>query len=225
MNKMITHAEAVRLGAPNTFIVGDMPFGSYEKSNRKAILNARRFYERASVDAVKLEGGIGMAKRIKAIVNAKMNVMGHIGLTPQTASEFKAQGRTAEDAMKIIEDALAVEKAGAFAVLVEAVPPEVTEIMTKTLEIPVLSIGAGPFCDGQLLLEIDLLGRGVVFKPKFVKVFAMQPLADITRQAFQKYVKEVKAGTFPDIEKHCYKMIDGELEKLTNRLHKTTKHH
>lgn len=222
MNKMIPHAEAVREGAPSTFVIGDMPFGSYEKSGKKAVFNARRFYEKASVDAIKLEGGVKMTKRIKAIVNAGMSVMGHIGLTPQTAKEFKAQGRTAEDAMKIIGDALAVEKAGAFALLVEAVPPEVTRIVAKTLKIPVLSIGAGPLCDGQLLLEIDLLGRGQVFKPKFVKVFASQPLAVITLQAFKDYVKEVKAGEFPK-EEHCYKMIEGELEKLTNRLSKKSK--
>ncbi len=144
---------------------------------------------------------------------------------------FKAQGLTCETALPVIKDALAVEKAGAFSLLVEAVPPEVTEIITQKLKIPVLSIGAGPLCDGQLLLDIDLLGKSEVFTPKFVKDFIPQTLmilqasqvigksepvglAEITLQAFKEYVREVKAKTFPDIEKHCYKMKEGELEKL-----------
>lgn len=235
MDQVVRHAEAVRRGAPNVFIVGDMPFGSYQTDENDAVLNAIRFYKEAEVDAIKLEGGVRVAKQIKAIVDAGMNVMGHIGLTPQSSGQlggFKAQGRTAESAMKVIEDALAVEKAGAFALLVEAVPPEVTEIIAQKLKIPILSIGAGPLCDGQLLLDIDLLGRGTIFSPKFVKIFVPQAirtllpskkldeinLAEITRQAFKEYVKEVKEGTFPDMEKHCYKMIDGELEKLQRNL-------
>lgn len=242
MDQMIYHAQAVRKGAPNTFSIGDMPFGSYQTDEKDAVLNAMRFYKEALVDAIKLEGGVRVVKQIKAIVNAGMNVMGHIGLTPQSSGQFggfKAQGRTAESAIKVIKDAMAVEKAGAFSLLVEAVPPEVTEIIAKKLKIPVLSIGAGPYCDGQLLLDIDLLGRGKVFHPKFVKVFVPQALetllktekienlndAAITLQAFKEYVKEVKAGTFPDLEKHCYKMIEGELEKLMTRLNKKTKRH
>lgn len=229
MDQMIFHTEAVRRGAPNTFLVGDMPFGSYQTDEKDAVLNAMRFYKEAGVDAIKLEGGVRVAKQIRAIADAGMNVMGHIGLTPQSSGQlggFKAQGRTAESALKLIEDALAVEKAGVFALLVEAVPPEVTQIIAKQLKIPVLSIGAGPLCDGQLILDIDLIGRGKVFTPKFVKIFTPQALdvlakgdgnldvADITLQVFKEYVKEVKAGIFPDLEKHCYKMIKGELEKL-----------
>lgn len=244
MDQMIFHAEAVRRGAPNTFVIGDMPFGSYQTDEKDAVLNAMRFYKEAMVDAIKLEGGARVSKQIRAIVNAGMNVMGHIGLTPQSSGQFggfKAQGRTAESAIKLIDDAVAVEKVGAFSLLVEAVPPEVTKIIAKKLQIPVLSIGAGPLCDGQLLLDIDLLGRGTVFAPKFVKCFVPQAvaskigavpigtlpannLAEIILLAFQEYVREVKMGIFPDIEKHCYKMIDGELEKLEKRLHKNTKH-
>jgi 3-methyl-2-oxobutanoate hydroxymethyltransferase len=231
MEQMIFHSEAVRRGAPNTFIIGDMPFGSYQRSPEWAFINAERFYKEALVDAVKLEGGVRVGPQIKAIVEAGMNVMGHIGLTPQSSGQFggfKAQGRTAESALLVIKDALAVEKAGAFALLVEAVPPEVTQIIANTLTIPVLSIGAGPLCDGQLLLDIDLLGKSKVFTPKFVKNFVIEALRNllaweieefaslsvITVQAFKEYIKEVKDGSFPDIEKHCYKMLEGEIDKL-----------
>lgn len=254
MDQMIPHAEAVRRGAPNTFIIGDMPFGSYQTDAKDAVLNAMRFYKEARVDAIKLEGGVRVARQIKAIVDAGMSVMGHIGLTPQSSGQmggFKAQGRTFESAMLVIQDAQAVEQAGAFSLLVEAVPPEVTEIIAKTLKIPVLGIGAGPLCDGQLLLDIDLLGKSTVFTPKFVKNFTGDALeilqntgkdgtktykglnfltfADITLAAFQAYVAAVKnknfsdpensykIESFPDIEKHCYKMLDGEFEKLKKR--------
>ncbi len=237
MDQMIYHAEAVRRGAPNTFVIGDMPFGSYQTTDTDAVVNAMRFYKEAGSDAIKLEGGVRVASRIKAIVEAGMNVMGHIGLTPQSSGQFggfKAQGRTAESAMLVIKDALTVEKAGAFSLLVEAVPPEVTEIIAERLEIPVLSIGAGPLCDGQLLLDIDLLAKSKVFTPKFVRNFVSQALgtminrgefsnlsniglAEIILQAFKEYVKEVKAGFFPDLENHCYKMLEGELDKLKEK--------
>jgi len=237
MDQVVGHAEAVRRGASKTFIIGDMPFGTYQLTVEEAVANAIRFYKEAGVDAIKLEGGVKVAKYIRAIVDAGMSVIGHIGLTPQSSGQlggFKAQGQTAESAMKVIEDALAVETAGAFALLVEAVPPEVTAIIAKKLNIPVLSIGAGPYCDGQLLLDIDLLGRGTVFSPKFVKNFVPQAiaslieetstdllnLAKITRRAFVGYVREVKNGTFPDPEKHCYKMLEGELKKLESELAK-----
>lgn len=235
MDQMIFHSQAVRRGAPNTFVIGDMPFGSYQTDEKDAVLNAMRFYKEAGADAIKLEGGRKVVKQIQAIVDAGMNVVGHIGLTPQSSGQFggfKVQGRTAESAMEVILDAEAVQEAGAFALLVEAVPPEVTKIIAGRLKIPVLSIGAGPYCDGQLLLDIDLLGRGKVFTPKFVKVFIPQALAvlaakqiigkleplglaEITLQAFKEYVREVKDGIFPDPEKHCYKMESPEeLEKL-----------
>ncbi len=237
MEQMIYHSEAVRRGAPNTFVIGDMPFGSYQRSAGWAVMNAERFYKEARMDAIKLEGGVRVVSQIKAITEAGMNVMGHIGLTPQSSGQmggFKAQGRTTESAMLVIKDALAVAEAGAFAILVEAVPPEVTEIIAERLEIPVLSIGAGPLCDGQLLLKPDLLGEIKIFTPKFVesyfgqaaKKLAIQDkvffgdigLASVAVEAFKQYVYSVKMKIFPDIQKHCYKMLDGELEKLKRKL-------
>ncbi len=244
MDEMIFLAKGVRRGAPNTFLIGDMPLGSYQISKEEAIRNALRFEKEAETDAIKLEGGRRVKDKIEAIVEAGINVIGHIGLTPQSSGQvggFKVQGKTAETAMLVIEDALAVEKAGAFALLVEAVPSEVTEIIGRMLKIPVLSIGAGPFCDGQLLLEIDLLGKDSdsVITPKFVKVFITDALwnlfqqgirpfgeninfGDITREAFKAYIKAVKEKKFPDPEKHCYKMFEGELEKLREALSDTT---
>jgi 3-methyl-2-oxobutanoate hydroxymethyltransferase len=231
MEQMIYHTLAVRKGAPNTFLVGDMPFGSYQSGSREALMNAVKFYKLCGTDAVKLEGGRRVVKQIKIITEAGINVMGHIGLTPQSSGQlggFKAQGRTADSAWELILDAEAIEQAGAFAVLVEAVPPEVTQLIAERLKIPVLGIGAGPFCDGQLLLDIDLLGRGKVFHPKFTKIFipsAIKDLhletghikynmADITLKALEIYIKEVKKGIFPDPQKHCYRMKEGECIRL-----------
>ena len=154
MDMMIVHSEAVRRGAPNTYVIGDMPFLSYQTSDQAAVENAGRFYKEARVDAIKLEGGVRVSSRIKAIVDAGMLVMGHIGLTPQSSSQlggFKAQGRTLDSAKAQVEDALAVQEAGAAMILLEAIPPEVSGYIRDTLTIPVLSIGAGPYCDGQLL--------------------------------------------------------------------------
>src|SRR4030043_2241363 len=152
MDQMVLHSRAVRRGAPNTFVIGDMPFLSYQVSRESAIENAGRFFKEAGVDAIKLEGGRRVINQIEGIIEAGMSVMGHIGLTPQSSGQlggFRAQGRTADAAMELIEDALAIEKAGAFALLLEAVPPEVGRIITDMLEIPVLGIGAGMYTDGQ----------------------------------------------------------------------------
>lgn len=215
MDQMIEHAEIVRRGAPNTFIIGDMPFLSYQLSVENAIYNAGRFYKEAEVDAIKLEGGRRVIKQIEGIVDAGMSVMGHIGLTPQSSGQmggFKAQGRTAETAMELIKDALALEKAGAFALLVEAIPPEVGKIITETLKIPVLGIGGGMYTDGQVLIVGDMLGLFEAFTPKFVKKYAN--LSEIIEKAFREYIEDVRTGKFPE-EKHCYRMLDGELEKLS----------
>ncbi len=174
MDQCIYHAEAVRRGAPKTFVIGDMPFLSYQVSVPDAVRNAGRFFKEAEVDAIKLEGGQRVIEQIKAIADAGMLVMGHIGLTPQSSGQlggFKAQGRTAETAMELIEDAEAIEKAGAFALLVEAVPPEVNKIMRDALSIPVYSIGAGIHADGQLMICSDVLGIFQAFTPKFVKKY------------------------------------------------------
>lgn len=221
MDQMIQHAQAVRRGAPATFVIGDMPFLSYQVSRESAIENAGRFFKEASVDAIKLEGGRRVIRQIEGIVEGGMSVMGHIGLTPQSSGQlggFRAQGRTADAARELIEDALAIEKAGAFALLLEAVPPEVGRIITDMLEIPVLSIGAGMYTDGQLLIIGDMLGYFEAFTPKFVKKYAN--LAEIIDKALREFGEDVRTGKFPE-EKHCYRMLEGEYEKLQVLLRKT----
>ena len=218
MDQCIYHCEAVRRAAANTFVIGDMPFLSYQVSVEEAVRNAGRFYKEARVDAIKLEGGRRMCAQIRAIVDAGMLVMGHIGLTPQSSGQlggFKAQGRTAETAMELIEDARAIEKAGAFSLLVEAVPPEVCRIMRDNLKIPVYSIGAGIDADGQLMICSDVLGVFQAFTPKFVKKY--ENIAQKTIDAFSEYVKDVRSGEFPKPE-HTYKMVEGELPKLEKLL-------
>ncbi len=218
MDQMIQHSETVRRGAPNTFIIGDMPFLSYQVCREEAITNAGRFFKEASVDAIKLEGGRRVIKQIEGIVEGGMSVMGHIGLTPQSSGQlggFKAQGRTADTAMEVIKDALAIEKAGAFALLVEAIPPEVGKIISEMLSIPVLGIGAGMYTDGQVLIIGDMLGYFEAFTPKFVKKYAN--LAEIITKAFGEYIEDVRTGKFPE-EKHCYRMVEGESDKLEAKL-------
>ena len=218
MDQMIQHSQIVRRGAPNTFIIGDMPFLSYQVSREDAIANAGRFFKEASVDAIKLEGGRRVIKQIEGIVEGGMSVMGHIGLTPQSSGQlggFKAQGRTADTAMEVIKDALAIEKAGAFALLVEAIPPEVGKIISEMLSIPVLGIGAGMYTDGQVLIIGDMLGYFEAFTPKFVKKYAN--LAEIITKAFGEYIEDVRTGKFPE-EKHCYRMVEGESDKLEAKL-------
>jgi len=214
MDQMVMHAQMVRRGAPNTFIIGDMPFLSYQTTVPDAVNNAGRFYKEADVDAIKLEGGRRVVPQIQGIVDAGMSVMGHIGLTPQSSGQlggFKAQGRTAETAIEVIKDAIAVEKAGAFSILLEAVPPEVGKIITEMLKIPTLGIGAGMYTDGQVLIIGDMLGYFEAFTPKFVKKYAN--LSEIIVKAFSEYAEDVRAVKFPE-EKHCYRMVEGELDKL-----------
>jgi 3-methyl-2-oxobutanoate hydroxymethyltransferase len=204
MDQCIVHCDAVRRGAPDTFIVGDMPFMSYQASDEDAVRNAGRFLKEADVDAIKLEGGTRVASRIKAIVEAGIVVIGHIGLTPQSSGALgghKAQGRTAKDAALVVEDALAVQAAGAQMVLVEAVPPEVAQYISKTLTIPVFSIGAGKECDGQLLIVSDLIGQFQAFTPKFVKKYC--DVATIITDAMKAYCSDVREGKFPE-DQHCY---------------------
>jgi 3-methyl-2-oxobutanoate hydroxymethyltransferase len=214
MDQCIWHCEAVRRGASNTFVIGDMPFLSYQVSVPEAVFNAGRFHKEAEVDAVKLEGGIRVCEQIRAIADGGMLVMGHIGLTPQSSGQlggFKAQGRTAEAARDVIADAQAIEDAGAFALLVEAVPPEVCGIIRRKLSIPVYSIGAGWEADGQLMICSDVLGIFQAFTPKFVRKY--ENLAQKTIDAFTQYAKDARSGEFP-AEEHAYKMVEGELEKL-----------
>ncbi|MDA8411121.1 MAG: 3-methyl-2-oxobutanoate hydroxymethyltransferase [Treponema sp.] len=220
MEQMIYHSQAVRHGAPNTFVIGDMPFMSYQISTEKAVENAGRFLKEAGCDAIKLEGGVRIASTIKAIVEAGIVVMGHIGLTPQSSGQLgghKAQGRTAEAARLVIDDALAVQAAGAHMILLEAVPPEVSSTIASMLTIPVLSIGAGPGCDGQLLIVSDLIGQFQAFTPKFVKRYC--DVAGIVTEAMKNYCDDVRKGAFPE-DVHCYKMIEGEADKLREMLKK-----
>jgi len=220
MDQCIVHCDAVRRGAPNTFIVGDMPFMSYQTSDIDAVKNAGRFLKEADVDAIKLEGGTRVASRIKAIVEAGIVVIGHIGLTPQSSGALgghKAQGRTAKDAALVVEDALAVQEAGAQMLLVEAVPPEVAQYIAQTLTIPVFSIGAGKECDGQLLIVSDLIGQFQAFTPKFVKKYC--DVASIITEAMKAYCLDVREGKFPE-DQHCYHMIEGEKEKFLKQMKK-----
>jgi len=216
MDQMIYHAQAVRRGAPNTFVIGDMPFMSYQSSVEKAVENAGRFLKEAECDAIKLEGGVRIKDKIKAIVDSGITVMGHIGLTPQSSGQLgghKAQGRTADAARLVVEDAYAVQDAGAQMILLEAIPPEVGEFITRKLSIPVLSIGAGPHCDGQLLIVSDMIGQFQAFTPKFVKKYCN--VAQVVTDAMKAYCEEVRAGKFPT-EDHCYRMVKGEDEKFLN---------
>jgi len=217
MEDCISHCQAVRRGAPKTWIIGDMPFGSYQVSDEDAVKNAVRFLKEADTDCIKLEGGVRVQSRIRAITDAGIPVIGHIGLTPQSSGQlggFKAQGRTVDNARGVIEDALAVQEAGAFALLVEAVPPEVTGFITKKLDIPVYSIGAGD-CDGQLLISSDMVGKFQAFTPKFVKKYAN--VAEAETNAYKEYIKDVKEGVFPSDE-YVYHITDPEeeFEKLFN---------
>ncbi len=216
MDDCISHTKAVRRGAPNTYVIGDMPFGSYQASDEEAVRNACRFLKEADVDAIKLEGGVRVASRIRAIADAGIVVFGHIGLTPQSSGQlggFKAQGMTVESARDTIKDAIAVEESGALALLVEAVPPELTEFIAKKLTIPVYSIGAGLPCDGQLMICGDMLGQFQAFTPKFVKKYAN--IAEISINAFKEYVDDVHNERFPE-DKHVYHIKDSieEFEEL-----------
>jgi len=218
MDDCIRHSQAVRRGAPNTFCIGDLPFLSYQVSDEDAVRNAGRFLKEADMDAVKLEGGRRVASRIRAIADAGILVMGHIGLTPQSSGQlggFKAQGRDPESARELIRDALAVQEAGAFALLLEAVPPELTEFIWKKLTIPVYSIGAGAPCDGQLIICGDMLGLFQAFTPKFVKKYAN--VAEVEIEAFKAYISEVKEGQFP-ADEHVYHILKGKEEEFARML-------
>jgi 3-methyl-2-oxobutanoate hydroxymethyltransferase len=212
LDTLLILAKAVVKGAPNTFIVGDMPFLSYEVSKEKAIENAGRFMKEAEVDCVKLEGGKRMADTVAAMVKAGIPVMGHIGLTPQSSSQlggFRVQGKDLIAAERLLEDALSLEQAGAFSIVLEGIPNPVAQVITERLKIPTIGIGAGPFCDAQVLVIHDLLGLFERFVPKFVKQYA-QIGQDIVK-ALSTFDKEVKTGAFPD-EEHSYH-LKAEQEK------------
>ena len=213
MDMMIMHSMAVRKGAPNTFVLGCMPYQSYNTSNR-ALINATRFMQDAGCDAVKPQGGKSQAHILKALVDAGIPTASHIGLTPHTVAMFggfRIQGRTAESAMKILEDAFAIQDAGCFMLEFEAVPAKIAEVISQQLEIPTIGIGAGVGTDGQILLCYDLLGVFTDFKPKFTKRFAA--LTEVAVTGIKQYVKEVKEGTFPD-DDHSYTTPQDEYERF-----------
>ncbi len=214
MEEMIHHTKAVTRGAKYALIIGDMPFMSYNTSEREAILNAGRFMKEGGADAVKLEGGASVKETLGAIVKAGIPVMGHIGLTPQTISMlggFKVQGKDAQTAQKIIDDALSLEDAGAFSVLLEAVPAPIAKRVTERLSVPTIGIGAGVHCDGQVLVVHDMLGFFDRFTPKFAKRYIN--LSELILKAFDAYKEEVLKGTFP-AEQHSFHIDEKELSKL-----------
>ncbi len=209
MDMMIHHAAAVVKGAPNTFVIGDMPFGSYEISVESAVENAVRMMKETGVDCVKLEGGIPMVDRIKAIIQAGIPVMGHIGLTPQSASQlggYKVQGGTPEGARALIEDAKALEAAGCFSIVLECVPTVVGKAIAEAVSVPILGIGAGPHVDCQVLVLQDMLGMYPDFKPKFVKIFAN--VREEMLKGLNAFHEETVAGTFPTEEYSFNKKVD-----------------
>ncbi|MDE5604470.1 MAG: 3-methyl-2-oxobutanoate hydroxymethyltransferase [Eubacterium sp.] len=214
MEDMIHHTKAVSRGAKDALVVADMPFMSYQTSVYDAVVNAGRLMKEGRANAVKLEGGKEVCPQIKAIVEAGIPVCAHIGLTPQSINAFggnKVQGKTEAAAQKLIEDALSIQAAGAFAVVIEAVPEKLAALITSKLDIVTIGIGAGNGCDGQVLVYQDMLGMYSDFTPKFVKKYAN--LGEIMTAAFKQYDEEVKSSAFPAAE-HTYKIDDDIIEKL-----------
>jgi 3-methyl-2-oxobutanoate hydroxymethyltransferase len=222
MEDMIRHSQAVRRGAPGTFIVGDMPYMSYQVSDEQAIENAGRFIKEADMDCVKLEGaGPRITNRVRAINEAGILCMGHIGLTPQFMGQlggYRAQGRTAQAALRLVDQAKILEQAGANSILLEGIPAAVGKAITERATIPILGIGAGSHTHGQLLIYADMVGLYDIFTPKFVKKYAN--VAEVLTNAFSEYVKDVKEKKFPVDSEHTYNMKDEEVAELTKLLKK-----
>ena len=218
MDEMIHHIKIVTRVVKNALVIADMPFGSYNESIEKAIYNANRMLKEGRADGIKLEGGENMAPVARAIVNAGIPVQGHIGLTPQTASAlggFKVQGKSAEAARMLLDDAKALEASGCFSVVLEAIPSPIAQIITQSVSIPTIGIGAGIHCDGQVLVIHDLVGLFDRFTPKFVKQYAK--ISDIVTQAIESYKSDVIEKKFPE-EKHSFSMSPDELEKMKSSL-------
>ena len=214
MEDMIHHGAAVARGAKNALVVVDMPFMSYQTSVYDAVVNAGRLMKEGRANAVKLEGGVSVCPQIKASTDAGIPVMAHLGLTPQSINAFggfKVQGKNEAAARKLIDDAKAVEEAGAFALVLECVPAKLAKIISEQLTIPTIGIGAGAGCDGQILVYQDMLGMFSDYTPKFVKRFA--EVGSVMKEAFANYIKEVQAETYP-AEEHTFKIDDEVLEKL-----------
>jgi 3-methyl-2-oxobutanoate hydroxymethyltransferase len=216
MEEMLHHCRAASRGVKRAVLVGDMPFMSYQVSESEAITNAGRFLKEAGCDAVKLEGGTEMCDKVKAIVRAGIPVMGHIGLTPQTASQlggYKVQGKDAESARRLLQSARDLEAAGVFALVMECIPAQLSEAITTSVSIPTIGIGAGPYCDGQVLVTYDMIGMFEKFIPSFVKQY--ENLAPQIREAVVAYHDEVKNGTFPAEEQSFNMQLD-----VSSLLHK-----
>lgn len=214
MEDMIHHGAAVSRGAQNALVIVDMPFMSYQTSVYDAVVNAGRLMKEARAGAVKLEGGKEVCLQIKAIVDAGIPVCAHLGLTPQSINAFggfKVQGKTEAAAKKLLEDAIAVQEAGAFAVVLEGIPKKLADLATEKLTIPTIGIGAGNGCDGQVIVYQDMLGMFSDFTPKFVKRYA--ETGEMMKRAFREYIEEIQSGVFPG-EEHEYKMDDDIIDKL-----------
>ncbi len=214
MEDMIHHTRAVARGAENAFVIADMPFMSYQASVREAVLNAGRLIKEGGANAVKLEGGAEVCEQIRAIVNASIPVVAHLGLTPQSVNVFggfKVQGKSIDKAKKLIEDALKIQEAGACAVTLEGIPAKLAEIITSKLYIPTIGIGAGNGCDGQVLVYHDMLGLTVGHTPKFAKRFA--DIGELMRKGITDYITEVKNGTFPS-EEHTYSIDEDVINEI-----------
>lgn len=214
MADMIHHTRAARRGAKGTFMLTDMPYLTYQISTAQAMQNAARLVQEGGCEGVKLEGGEEIAPQVRALVSAGIPVCGHIGLTPQSAtslSGYKVQGRTAEAAKKLLDDALALEEAGAFMIVLECIPAQVAELISKRLSIPTIGIGGGVSCDGQVLVFHDTLGLFERFVPKFVKQF--ETLGAKAKDALGAYAAEVRSGAFPDAA-HSFSMNEEQLQKI-----------
>ncbi|MCX8102993.1 MAG: 3-methyl-2-oxobutanoate hydroxymethyltransferase [Candidatus Bipolaricaulota bacterium] len=215
MDEMIHHTRAVRRGVKRALLVGDMPFMSYQISAEQALANAGRFLKEGGAEAVKLEGGAEMADIISLLVRRGIPVMGHIGLTPQRAAQLgglKVQGRDEETAHKLLNDAKILEEAGVFSLVLEAVPWALAKLITERVRIPTIGIGAGPYCDGQVLVVTDMIGFSLGISPKFSKRYAH--IAEEIERAAREYLHEVKAGKFPTVEEHSFKISEEVLKKL-----------
>ena len=214
MEEMLHHARAVARGAKSALVIGDMPFMSYQVSVEEAVRNAGRFIQQAGMDAVKLEGGRERAEAVRAITGAGIPVMGHLGLTPQSVHQlggFRAQGKTALAALRLVEDAMILEQAGCFSLVLEAIPGRLAELISQRLSIPTLGIGAGLGCDGQVLVTHDLLGLFDRFTPKFVKKYA--EFHNEMQRAFAEYIEDVETKRFPTPE-HTIEMADEEWQEF-----------
>lgn len=211
MEEMLHHAKAVRRGAPKAFVIGDMPYEGVRYGVKKAVLNARRFLREAGCDAVKLEWRKDAPEIVKALVRAKIPAMGHLGLLPQSASTFKVQAKLAKEAVVLYRHAKLLEKLGAFGVLLECVPENVSKAVTKALKIPTFGIGAGPHCDGQVLVIADVVGAFRKFRPKFVKRYGNADA--LTRGAVKRYVADVRSRRFP-ADRHSFHMDAAEQKRF-----------